>query len=166
MLTEVNLKDHLVRANFIDNERTMIEVLYTSHDYKQTHSTVIEYDQNHPDCKALLEVMSVDDLHETTYNTKKAERAEFEKTAIEIAKNSGLVLGHDKIDTTFFPIMTKAIFEEPENEDHLFALKLALFEIKEIRDTKHEELKTNLRKSTTKIEALMFALQIIGQERN
>ena len=49
MLTEVNLKDHLVRANFIDNERTMIEVLYTSHDYKQTHSTVIEYDQNHPD---------------------------------------------------------------------------------------------------------------------
>ena len=166
MLTEVNLKDHLVKANFIDNERKMIEVLYTSKDYKITNSTVIEYDTEHPDFQELMKVMSVDELHETTYNTKKAERAEFERTAIEIAKNSGLVLGHDKIDTSFFPILTKAIFEEPENEDHLFALKLALFEIKEIRDTKKEKLKTQLRKCTTKIESLLYALQIILAERS
>ena len=72
MLTEVNLKEHLIKAYFVNEEnRTLIEVLYSSLDFKETLSAIIEYDQNHPDCKALLKVMSLDDLHESTYQQKK-----------------------------------------------------------------------------------------------
>ena len=110
MLTEVNLKEHLIKAYFVNEERTVIEVLYTSNDFKETHSFIIEYDQNHPDCKALLEVMSLDDLHESTYNQKKEERKLFEEEAIKIAKKSGMVFDMNRLDTKFYPTMVKSYF--------------------------------------------------------
>ena len=47
----------------------------------------------------------------------------------------------NRLDTKFYPVLVKAIFEETDNEDHLFALKLALFEVEQIRDSKNEDLK-------------------------
>ena len=165
MLTEANLKEHLLKAYFVDENRTLIEVLYTSLDFKETHSVIIEYDTKHPDCQALLEVMSLDDLHESTYQQKKEERKVFEEEAILIAKKSGLVFDMNRLDTKFYPAMVKSIFEESDNEDHLFALKLALFEVEKIRDSKNDDLKKKLRQSKTKSDCLINALTIC-QESN
>tara|TARA_Y100001937_G_C7005816_1_gene278658 strand:- start:155 stop:652 length:498 start_codon:yes stop_codon:yes gene_type:complete len=165
MLTEANLKEHLLKAYFVDENRTLIEVLYTSLDFKETHSAIIEYDTKHPDCQALLEVMSLDDLHESTYNQKKEERKVFEEEAIKIAKKSGLVFDMNRLDTKFYPAMVKSIFEDSDNEDHLFALKLALFEVEKIRDSKNDDLKKKLRQSKTKSDCLLNALTIF-QEGN
>ena len=165
MLTEANLKEHLLKAYFVDENRTLIEVLYTSLDFKETHSVIIEYDTKHPDCQALLEVMSLDDLHESTYQQKKEERKVFEEEAILIAKKSGLVFDINRLDTKFYPAMVKSIFEESDNEDHLFALKLALFEVEKIRDSKNDDLKKKLRQSKTKSDCLINALTIC-QESN
>ena len=41
MLTEVNLKEHLIKAYFIDGEKKNIEVLYTSNDFKTTHEHIL-----------------------------------------------------------------------------------------------------------------------------
>ena len=165
MLTEANLKEHLLKAYFVDENRTLIEVLYTSLDFKETHSVIIEYDTKHPDCQALLEVVSLDDLHESTYQQKKEERKVFEEEAILIAKKSGLVFDMNRLDTKFYPAMVKSIFEESDNEDHLFALKLALFEVEKIRDSKNDDLKKKLRQSKTKSDCLINALTIC-QESN
>lgn len=165
MLTEANLKEHLIKAYFIDGERKNIEVLYTSKDFKETHSYILEYDTKHPDCQALLEVMSLDDLHESTYQHKKDEKLAFEQEAIVIAKKSGLVFDINRLDTKFYPAMVKSIFEESDNEDHLFALKLALFEVEKIRDSKNDDLKKKLRQSKTKSDCLINALTIC-QEGN
>ena len=53
------------------------------------------------------------------------------------------------------------IFQDEENEDHLFALKLALFEVKEIRDSKDNEGKKKLRQSKYKIEVLKIAFDLV-----
>ena len=161
MLTKVNLKDHLINAYFLDNERKIIEVLYSSEDFKTNLNAIIEYDTKHPDFQALNKVVSVDELHENTYNQKKAERKAFEEEAILIAKKSGLVFDYNRIDTKFFPAVVKALFVDKENDDHLFALKLALFEVEKIRDTKQEDLKVELRKSKTKLEVLEKAINIL-----
>tara|TARA_B100001057_G_scaffold296309_1_gene296497 strand:+ start:16537 stop:17031 length:495 start_codon:yes stop_codon:yes gene_type:complete len=161
MLTKVNLKDHFVNAVYVNNERTLIEVFYTSPDFKETHNAIIEHDTEHPDFQHLMKFVSVDDLHENTYNQKKLERKEFEEEAIKIAKKSGLVFDYNRIDTKFFPALVKALFVDEENDDHLFALKLALFEVEKIRDTKNEDLKVELRKSKTKLEALDKAINIL-----
>ena len=82
--------------------------------------------------------------------------------AINIAKKNGLVFNETKLNTKFYPTLIKAMFNELENEDHLFALKLALFEVDKIRDSKDNEKKKKLRQSKNKIDVLKLAIDLIG----
>ena len=86
----------------------------------------------------------------------------FETKVIEIAKKDGLLVDDTKIDSNSFNKLVKAIFEQGENVDQLFALKLALFEQPNIRDSKNDELKKKLRQCTNKIDTLKVAFEIIG----
>ena len=161
MLTEEYLKDHFIDAYFIDEERQNIEILTTSEDKKKVFPTIIPFSEDNHMFKALKSVMSVDELHERTYNKKKEERKIFEEQLLRIAKKDGIVLDENKSDTTLFPRLIKAIIEDESNEDHLFALKLALFEVDKIRDSQDTELKSEIRKGKTKAEVLFNALKII-----
>ena len=155
-------KENLIGAYFIDNDRQNIEILTTSEDKKQIIPTIIPFDENNSTFKELTSVITVDDLHENTYQKKKEEQKIFETKVMEIAKRDGLVVDDKRVDQNSFPIVIKAIFENGENEDHLFALKLALFELPAIRDSKNDELKKKLRQSKNKIDTLKFAFEIIG----
>ena len=79
---------------------------------------------------------------------------------IEIAKRDGLIGKIDTVNSDIFPLFVKAIFED-DNADHLFALKLSLFELDKIKNSTNEEVKIQLRKSKTKIEALQAAFDLI-----
>ena len=162
MLTEEYLKHHFVDAYFIDNERQNIEILATSEDKKQVFPTIVPFDENNHMFQALKSKMSVDELHENTYKKKQEERKLFEEQVVRIAKKDGLVFDEYKLDTKFYPTLVKAIVENQDNEDHLFALKLALFEVDKIRDSENTELKTNIRKGKTKVEVLLNALKLIS----
>ena len=166
MLTKENIKDHFIDAYFIDSERENIEILYTSEDKKKVFTTIVPFNYEHETFKTLQTVMSVDELHERTYNKKKEEKKLFDEQVIRIAKKDGLVFDELKLDTKFYPTLIKAILEEQTNEDHLFALKLALFEVDKIKDSKNVELKSNIRKGKTKIEVLSNALKLISEESN
>ena len=161
MITEEYLKDNFLNAYFIDNERQNIEILTTSEDKKSVLPTIIPYDTKHPYFVALSKVCNVDQIHENTYNKKKKEREVFEQKVIEIAKRDGLLVDNNKIDSNFFPTLVKSIFEDEDNADHLFALKIALFELDNIKNSTNEELKTKLRKSKTKKEVLQVAFDLV-----
>ena len=153
-------KENLIGAYFIDNDRQNIEILTTSEDKKQIIPTIIPFDENNPSFKELTSVISVDDLHENTYQKKKDEQKIFETKVMEIAKRDGLVVDDERVDQNSFQKLIKAIFEQGENEDHLFALKLALFELPAIRDSKNDELKKKLRQSKNKIDTLKCAFDL------
>ena len=155
-------KENLIGAYFIDNDRKNIEVLTTSEDKKQIIPTILPFDENNPTFKELTSVITVDDLHENTYQKKKAEQKIFETKVMEIAKKDGLLLDDTKIDSNSYNKLVKAIFEQGENADQLFALKIALFELDKIRDSKNDELKKKLRQSKNKIDTLKVAFEIIG----
>jgi len=155
-------KENLIGAYFIDNDRKNIEVLTTSDNKKQVIPTIIPFDENNPSFKELTSVITVDDLHENTYQKKKAEQKIFETKVMEIAKKDGLLLDDTKIDSKSYNKLVKAIFEQSENADQLFALKIALFELDKIRDSKDEELKKKLRQSKSKIDTLKVAFEITG----
>ena len=161
MITEEYLKDNFINAYFIDNERKNIEILTTSEDKKSVINTIIPFDVKHSSFITLTKFISVDEIHESTYNKKKKEKEIFEQKVIEIAKRDGLLVDNSKIDSGLFSTLVKAIFEDEKNEDHLFALKLALFEIDKIRDSSNDELKKKLRQSQTKVEALQSAFDLI-----
>ena len=64
--------------------------------------------------------------------------------------------------TKIFPTVVDNIFTNMENEDHLFALKLALFELQEIRESDNIAAKSALRKAQHKFEVLKHAFEITG----
>ena len=168
MLT--NLKENFIDAYFIDEDRKNIEILEKSEDGKQVIPTIIAFEQ--PDetgktstgnMEKLKEVMSVDELHERTYQKKKDERKLFEEQVMRIAKKDGMVLDESQKPETLFPLIVKTITEDQENEDHLFALKLALFEVAKIRDSANADVKTEMRNGTTKAQVLSAALKLISE---
>jgi len=164
MITEEYLKDNFLTAYFIDNERQNIEIESTSEDKKQVISTIIPYDQNNPQFIALSKFMNIDELHESTYERNKKNRELFEQSVIDIAKRDGLVFDQHKLDTKFYPTLVEAIFNNNENEDELFALKIALFELDTIRDSSDEEAKKKIRQATNKINALQAAFDCLDKK--
>ena len=155
-------KENLIGAYFIDDDRKNIEVLTTSEDKKQIIPFILPFDENNISFKELTSIITVDDLHENTYQKKKDEQKIFETKVIEIAKKDGLLVDDTKIDSKSYNKLVKAIFEQGENEDQLFALKIALFELPSIRDSKDEELKKKLRQTKNKIDTLKIAFDIVG----
>ena len=162
MLTEEYLKDHFITAHFIDNERQNIEILMTNEDKSATIPYVIPFDEKDVKYQALQSVMNLDQLHEATYQKKRAERKDFEETVLAIAKQDGLIMDSNKIDTKFYPKVVDAIFGDDDNLDHVFALKLAIFELDKVKDSKKEDLKKKLRQSKTKKDIIATACEILS----
>ena len=162
MITEEYLKEHFVTASFIDSERQNIEILMTNEDKSGTIPYIIPFDESDVKYQALQTVMTLDQLHEATYQKKKRERKDFEDTVLQIAKQDGLIMDSNKIDTKFYPKVVEAIFGDEENLDHVFALKLAIFELDAIKDSKKEDLKKKLRQSKTKREIIATACEILS----
>ena len=155
-------KENYITAYFIDNERKNIEILLRDEKNEKVISHIVEYDTKYPECEELLKVCPLDQLHENTHTRLKEQKREFEETVLKIARKGGLIFDEKKLDTKFYPVLVKAIFEDEENEDHLFALKLALFELEKIRNSKNSEGKKKLRQSKNKIEVLKIAFDIMN----
>ena len=161
MLTKELLSTNLITAYFIDNERKNIEVLTSTPNKKEVNAMIIPFNEDNEDYKNLIEYIDLDKIHEITYQKIKNDRVEFEAQIVDIAKKEGLIFDQNKIDTKFYPYLVKSIFEDKGNADHLFALKLALFEIDDVRDSDNMEQKTAIRKSKTKIEAIQAAINCL-----
>ena len=164
--TPMITKENFVGANFIDNERTFIEVLLNMDHTEELHLTpyTIEADENNLDFQDLMRLTTMDKLHEDTWNIKKAESEAFIETAKAIMKDSGLLENETNLSKTkMFPSVVEAIFSNMTNEDHLFALKLALFELQDIRESENVAEKTKLRKAQNKIEILKSAFELISK---
>ena len=154
-------KENVITARFIDEDRKNIEILLKDGDI--TRPYIIEADEDNSDYQKLLKIISLDDLHEQTHNINKAESEAFKEFALGIAKEGGLIQQEENLEKTkMYPTLVEAIFNRDEDEDDLFALKLALFEVEEIRESKNTKLKTKLRKAKSKIEVLRFAFDIVG----
>ena len=162
-ITEEYLKDNFVNAYFIDQERKNIEVLTTNEDKSKVFSTIIPYEEGHHQWVALQTKMNIDQLHEATYQRNKLEQEQFEKSVMRIAEKEGLIFEFEnkKLDPKFYPKILSALFEDNDNVDQIFALKLACFETKEISDSSNNEGKKKLRQAKTKIQVLKAAIEII-----
>ena len=165
-ITEEYLKDNFLTAYFIDNERQNIEIQTTTRDKKQVITNIIPFDEEDVKFKALQSVMNVDQLHESTYQKVKNERKLFEETVLRIAKKDGIVMDSAKIDTKFYPKVIDALFNDEENADHLFALKLAVFELEKVKDSQEEDLKKQIRQSKSKTEIIAKVCEILLPKRD
>ena len=163
---EINKKNYLT-ASFIDNERKTIEVLLKSDDGKAVNPFILEYDPDNSICKQLLSVVTLDELHEITWEKKKDERKNFEAMVKKVAVKEGLMKKIiENVDSDFFKLLMKFLLSnKQEHIDRLFNFKIYLFEQDIVKNCKNEDLKTAIRKSKTPLEALDNFI-IIWKENN
>ena len=160
MITEEYLKDNFLTAYFVDNERRNIEIQTTTEDKKSVFTTIIPFKEENPQYQALNKFMSLDQLHESTHEKTKTEHELYKEQALKYAKDAGLV-GNEIAKDNYFGEIIKLITEDQENEDHLFALKLSVFEIDAVKDSVDIEKKKLIRQSKTKADLVYNALSII-----
>lgn len=160
MITEEYLKDNFLTAYFVDNERKNIEIQTTTEDKKSVFTTIIPFKEENPQYQALNKFMTLDQLHESTHKKTKTEHELYKEQALNFAKEAGLV-GNEIAKGNYFGEIVKLITEDQENEDHLFALKLAVFEIDAVKDSVDIEKKKLIRQSKTKADLVYNALSII-----
>lgn len=160
MITEEYLKDNFLTAYFVDNARQNIEIQTTTEDKKSVFTTIIPFKEENPQYQALNKFMTLDQLHESTHEKTKTEHELYKEQALNFAKDAGLV-GNEIAKDNYFGEIIKLITEDQENEDHLFALKLAVFEIDAVKDSVDVEKKKLIRQSKTKSDLVYNALSII-----
>lgn len=149
--------ENFVSARFTNNARNLVEVLYNHNG--ELHPFILDInDKDNPDVIRLFEMYSMDELHETTYQYVQDQQKGFELAVMSIAERDGIV---SKLGGEDWETILNMIFTDIENEDHLFALKLALFEMDAIKKSKAKKKKTDLRKAKTKLEVLKVAFQFI-----
>jgi len=160
MITEEYLKDNFLTAYFVDNERQNIEIQTTTEDKKSVFTTIIPFKEENPQYQALNKFMTLDQLHESTHEKTKTEHELYKEQALNFAKDAGLV-GNEIAKDNYFGEIIKLITEDQENEDHLFALKLAIFEIDAVKESVDMDKKKLVRQSKTKSDLVYNALSII-----
>ena len=160
MITEEYLKDNFLTAYFVDNERKNIEIQTTTEDKKSVFTTIIPFKEENPQYQALNKFMTLDQLHESTHEKNKTQHQLYKEQALKFAKESGLV-GNEIAKDNYFGEIIKLITEDQENEDHLFALKLAVFEIDAVKESVDMDKKKLVRQSKTKSDLVYNALSII-----
>ena len=162
-------KETFVSATFIDQDRKNLEVLLNMGHTDELHLTphIVEADEDNADYQELLKITHLDAIHEETWNLKEEESAAFIETAKQVMYDSGLMEETNALTKTkIFPTLVENIFTNMENEDHLFALKLALFELQEIRESDDVATKTALRKAQHKFDVLRACFYYYRCKRN
>ena len=159
-------KDNFYTAYFIDNERKNIEVLIKQEDFKpgnlSVSSIIIPFNVENDQYKKLLEMCSLDQLHENTWEKKKIEREDYVMQVKKIAEEEGLIKQIvENVDSDFFILMFDFLLSnKQEHIDRLFNFKIHLFEQDIVKNCKDEDIKSNIRKAKTPIEAFKYFLQI------
>ena len=102
-----------------------------------------------------MKVISVDDLHEMTWQKKKDERKSFENEVKLIAEKEGLIKKiAENVNSDFFKSLFDFLLSDSkEHIDRLFNFKIFIFEQDLVKKSKNESVKTAIRKSKTPIEA-------------
>lgn len=111
------------------------------------------------------ECEDLDEIHQNTYSVLKDQRSNFEKIIMDIAKRDGLLfdlgLGDSKSYKNFLSNIFKP-YKQNSNDDvnNLFAIKLDIFELPQIRESQNAELKRELRRAQTPLDIVQAAINI------
>jgi len=158
-------KENVLKAKFINDDHTLIEVIHTSEGDKKAHVYVLEHDKDSEDFQALEKAgWDLDTIMEETFFYRKKSASIFKEFALQSAKDSGLIYQEGATEKTkVWPNFVNTLFGEADDES-LFALKLALFEVDAISGSENAAAKSRLRKSKTKFDVLRFAFDIVDEE--
>ena len=158
---------NLLTAHFSNNERITVEVYWCNDKGEDIQVEYLEAKEGDAAWEELLTHVTIDQLHENTYNHNREQVELFETTAIEIAKKRGLVYDIHTDRGAALKVAAETIFREfneEELKEYLFIYKLNLFENEVIKNSKDRTSKAAIRKATTIVETTMLACALYQKE--
>jgi len=157
-----NLK--YVNAYFRDDERRSILTYWKENDASDEIIDIEISVDDEQSYNELLHYTTIDQIHENTWNYIKESEEAFKETVVEIAKERGWLVNMDDGGTSDFnKILVDIIFDEFNEELHkekLFFFKINIFEKDFVKECADKDLKKNLRRATTPLEAVRAAIEI------
>ena len=155
-------------AHFSNNDRTIVESYWVTPDGKETRVEYIEAKEGDSNWESLLTHMDIDTLHESTYKQIRQQNEAFEDDVIKIGKERGLIYDLTDNNAGVYKMIAHALFQdfnEEEDKERLFMFKLELFELDLVKKSKNRNLKSELRKSKTLLEAVKSAVEIAEESK-
>lgn len=154
---------NFLTARFTNNDRTTLEALWEDSERNQiaTYHEAIDGDAAWEEIKQHI---SIDAIHENTYNYIKASQEAYKQQILAYAKQDGLLYDIKGTDTSVYKVLVEKLFEpfDPEaNKEDLFLIKLQIFEQDAIKKSKDRKKKSDLRKAKTITEAIRLAIDIL-----
>jgi hypothetical protein len=157
-----NLK--YVNAYFRDDVRRSILTYWKENDNSDSIIDIEISVDDEQSFNELLQYVSIDQIHENTWNYIKESEEAFKETVIEIAKDRGWLVNMDDGGTSDFnKILVDIVFDEFDEEIHkekLFFLKINIFEKDFVKECVDKDLKKKLRRAATPLEAIRTAIEI------
>jgi len=154
-------------AYFFDNDRTIVRTIYHDDEHREIIRDIPAQENNAQYRKFMVEMEEhggIDALHERTYAYLRETQDAFEKQVLAIGKEKGMLYDGDVMNTDVYKLFCNTMFDKTatkkEEKERLFMFKLALFEQDIIRESENRQLKADLRKSTTLLEAIEVAVKI------
>lgn len=151
-----------IKAMFANNERTNVELYWQN---KENDNEIrIEYcEANESDevYNWLLTQMTIDDLHEATALHIREQDAIYREAVIEIAKADGLMFDQRFVDTAKLFTDVLFNFDEDKQKELLFQIKLRVFEMEAVKNTKKPEIKAKIRKAKNVLEVVNEVSKLI-----
>jgi len=144
--------DHkFLTAHFINNEKTTVASQWED-DKGIVRETVTEAEEGNPDWEEILTHVTIDEIHELTYKNIKDQRKSFEDMVMKIAEAEDLVEASRKTDEV--ELIIDIITTDVIDKEKLFKLKLSLFDMEHVKNSKARANKTALRKAETFVETI------------
>lgn len=151
------MKNHnFITARFTDDNKTIIEAVWQENNNKNIFRTsTFEKIEGSVEWKELMSLMTEEELHESTVRYMREERQQFEEMVMTIAKQEGLAtqLDEDNLVEKIVELVEKT--KDETDEEALFKFKLSLFDKPMVKNSSNRELKAEIRKSKTYIDAII-----------
>lgn len=153
MFTEKNF----IEAYFPNNKKDNIKVLYSDGEYRKPH--YVPVDPDHSDFQKLLKIVTLDEIEEKTQEVIDLEFEavkEIQRVVLEENKDnrSSTKADLEPIDMLNFILnFEEDINENKSNEERLFSLKIACFDLDILEDAP-DEIKEKIRVSAHPLELI------------
>lgn len=168
------IKDHeFVDAYFTNNERTIVESIWWSRKEKVYRTHICKVEDDNPTWKELLEIVSIDDLHERTWQRINEMRTALDKSIVDIvlgqeSEDDGWIQHKEGLAKQSAESFLNALFmdnsdDEVANKEKLFMFKLALFDWDKIKNVEDKQFKSSLRKSKSIADAVSIIIEYFSK---
>jgi hypothetical protein len=144
----------IIEAYYSNPEKTLIEIIYK--EGEKAYAYHLEHNHNSQDFKDLINEYSLEKILKTTTERLNGYRqqlkkvvSDYQKKALEKAENEV-----DRLREKFFDPLINFDKNNQIHQEFMFSLKLKIFDLDKIKNSKDEETKTVIRNSKTILEIL------------